>query len=100
MLASTGSERSSEFPDVPTFEDIGIDFVLDHRNGIFAPKGTPKSVIEKLNKQLKEVTENESFIELMNGLDTDTDFLSAEDFQTELEKLDSNIEPIGPSIEQ
>ncbi|SES11548.1 tripartite tricarboxylate transporter substrate binding protein [Salipaludibacillus aurantiacus] len=98
MLASTGSERSPQLPDVPTFTEMDIDFVLNHRNGIFAPQGTPEAVIDKLNERLEEVTQNEEFITLMDGLVTESAFLSADEFKEELEELDAMIEPVGELI--
>ncbi|MGM8365566.1 tripartite tricarboxylate transporter substrate binding protein [Virgibacillus sp. W0181] len=98
MLATTGSERSPMLEDVPTFKEMDIEFVLNHRNGIFAPKGTPKEVIDVLNEKIKEVTEDEEYIELMNGLVTESAYLSAEDFTKELKDLDNMIEPVGDLI--
>ncbi|WP_280771542.1 tripartite tricarboxylate transporter substrate binding protein [Salipaludibacillus daqingensis] len=98
MLASTGDERSAQLPDVPTFTEMDIDFVLNHRNGIFAPKDTPDHVIDKLNTELEAVAEKQEFIDLMNGLVTEVDFLSADEFEAELEELDSMIEPVGELI--
>lgn len=98
MLASTGTERSSKLPDVPTFIESGIDFVLNHRNGIFAPKGTPKEIIDKLNAELKEVAENEEFKKLMDSMVIESAYLSADDFSKELQDLDSAIEPVSDLI--
>ncbi|MFD1037274.1 tripartite tricarboxylate transporter substrate binding protein [Virgibacillus byunsanensis] len=98
MLASTGSERAEQLPDVPTFSELGIDFVLNHRNGIYAPADTPDEVIDYLNKRLQEVSENQEFIDLMNSLVTEVDYLNAEEFEAEMESLDSIIEPVGHLI--
>jgi len=39
-----------EVPDIPTAEEAGLaGFSLANWNGIFAPKGTPKDIIGKLN---------------------------------------------------
>jgi len=98
MLASTGSERSPKLPDVPTFEEKGIDFVLNHRNGLFAPKGTPEEVITELELKLKEVAESQEFIDLMGEMVIESAYLSSEDFTTELQSLDALIEPVGHLI--
>jgi tripartite-type tricarboxylate transporter receptor subunit TctC len=58
-LAVTGSKRSSALPDIPTLAELkmkGGDLVA--WIGVFAPKGTPKDIVQKLNaevnKQLKD----------------------------------------------
>lgn len=56
ILAQTGRSRSLSAADVPTFEELGIKG-LDAGlwMGIEAPKGTPKDVVEKLNRALVKV---------------------------------------------
>jgi tripartite-type tricarboxylate transporter receptor subunit TctC len=48
--AVTGGTRLVVAPDVPTFAEMGLP-ALSYSNwlGLFAPKGTPKDVIAKLN---------------------------------------------------
>src|SRR5712691_11167176 len=53
MLAVTSAVRSKLVPDVPTIAESGVpgfDAVL--RYGVVAPAGTPRAIIEKLNKAL------------------------------------------------
>ena len=48
-LATTTSKRSSALPDVPTLKEQGMkDFDASLWFGLFAPKGTPQPVIDKL----------------------------------------------------
>ena len=55
-LAVSGSERADELPDVPTFKELGVPFVAETSwYGIYAPKGTPGEIIEKINKDVNEV---------------------------------------------
>jgi len=55
-LATSGAQRSPELPDVPTVQESGIaNFEVIAWNGLHAPAGTPKDVIETLNKALREV---------------------------------------------
>jgi tripartite-type tricarboxylate transporter receptor subunit TctC len=55
-LAVTGSKRVSTLPDVPTLEEAGIKgATLKGWHGIFAPKGTPADVIDKVERDVKTV---------------------------------------------
>ena len=48
--ATTGNTRLRAAPDIPTFAELGFPRVSwSSWNGLFAPKGTPKDVIAKLN---------------------------------------------------
>jgi len=48
-LASSAPQRSPDFPEVPTFAELGYpDVVADGWAGLAAPAGTPRPVLEKL----------------------------------------------------
>jgi tripartite-type tricarboxylate transporter receptor subunit TctC len=48
MLAVISPERVSALSDVPTMREQGFDMVVGSWQGIYVPKGTPKTVIDKL----------------------------------------------------
>ena len=55
-LAVSGAARSELFPDVPTFKEQGIGFVDETSwYGFFAPKGTPKEVVAKVNRDVNRI---------------------------------------------
>jgi tripartite-type tricarboxylate transporter receptor subunit TctC len=56
ILASSSPKRSSSMPDVPTVNEAGVPgYEVTSWNGVFAPKGTPKDVLETMNKAMAEV---------------------------------------------
>jgi len=53
VLAVTAAKRSAVVPEVPTFAEAGVrGFEVDNWNGILAPAGTPKSVINRLHAEI------------------------------------------------
>lgn len=53
LLAQTTGKRSKSLPDVPTFQEAGVDgLTMDQWLGVFAPAGTPPDVIKKLNTEI------------------------------------------------
>ena len=55
-LAGTSLKRSTHFPDLPTVAESGLpgfDAVLNY--GLVAPAGTPRAIVERLNKELRTV---------------------------------------------
>ena len=53
MLAVTSAVRSTLAPDVPTIAEQGVPgFEAVLRYGLVAPAGTPRPIIDKLNKAL------------------------------------------------
>src|SRR5262245_59551734 len=59
-LAATSIKRSSMYPDLPTISESGLsgyDAVLTY--GIVAAPGTPRPIVDKLNKALREMLATE-----------------------------------------
>lgn len=53
MIAQTGEKRSNAAPDVPTMQEQGLKgFVVSSGFAMFAPAGTPKPIIDRLNGAL------------------------------------------------
>jgi tripartite-type tricarboxylate transporter receptor subunit TctC len=53
MVAVLSEERSPAFSNVPTMKELGHSgLVVDTWYGIFAPAGTPRDVVVKLNKEV------------------------------------------------
>jgi tripartite-type tricarboxylate transporter receptor subunit TctC len=49
--AVTDSKRVEQAPDIPTVDETGLpNFHMTLWSGLWVPKGTPKEIIEKLNK--------------------------------------------------
>jgi len=61
LIATYTEERLSDFPDVQTAQEQGIDLVVDKFRGIAAPKGLPEDVIAAWEKAIPEVLEVEAF---------------------------------------
>jgi tripartite-type tricarboxylate transporter receptor subunit TctC len=58
-LASTGPKRASYLPNVATTQESGIkDFEVVSWNGISAPAGTPKPVVDILTRAINDVLPN------------------------------------------
>lgn len=52
-LATTGKERSTVMPEVPTAEQAGVPgFEASIWLGIMAPAGTPQPIVDRLNKEI------------------------------------------------
>jgi tripartite-type tricarboxylate transporter receptor subunit TctC len=55
-LATTGLQRSSVLPDVPTVHEAGVpNYEATIWLGLLAPKGTPKAIIDRLNEAVSKI---------------------------------------------
>lgn len=61
-IAVTSAQRSPAMPDVPTIAEAGVPgYVAESWYGVYAPAGTPREVIARLNASLKLAASSESF---------------------------------------
>ncbi len=68
-LAITGEQRSPELPDTPTMAESGIkNMVVYSWQGVAAPKGTPKEVVDKLHQAVSESLKQPRVQETMKKL--------------------------------
>ncbi len=65
-IAITSKKRSPLLPNVPSFTELGYPKVeVLNWQGLIAPKGTPKAVIDKLNAAANEALKDPQLRELM-----------------------------------
>ena len=55
-LATTGLQRSTVLPDVPTVTESGVPgYEATIWLGLLAPKGTPKAIVDTLNEAVTKI---------------------------------------------
>ena len=57
-LAVTGPRRWPLLPDLPTFAEQGYGLDMAGWNGIHAPAGTPRAVVERLSAEINKVIQS------------------------------------------
>jgi tripartite-type tricarboxylate transporter receptor subunit TctC len=72
-LAVTTEKRTALAPDLPTLAELGVHG-LDTavRVGLYAPAGTPKSVIAKLNAEVNRIIQEPATRQQLANLGADT----------------------------
>jgi tripartite-type tricarboxylate transporter receptor subunit TctC len=65
-------ERNPALPDVPTTKEGGLpEYEVSAWNAMFAPKGTPKAVVDKLNAAIVKALDDESVRKRLLDLGSD-----------------------------
>jgi tripartite-type tricarboxylate transporter receptor subunit TctC len=54
-LASIGTKRNPDYPDLPTLIELGYDYTFTDTFMLSAPKGVPADVLDKLSAAVKQV---------------------------------------------
>jgi tripartite-type tricarboxylate transporter receptor subunit TctC len=58
VLGTTTVKRTEIFPNAPTLKESGLDVVTDSMIAVFAPAGTPKPILERLNAEISKIVAN------------------------------------------
>jgi tripartite-type tricarboxylate transporter receptor subunit TctC len=90
-LAVTTKKRSSALPEVPTLTEAGITGQnSETMQGVFVPKGTPKQVVDKLQKEISAIVKDKDMQSKMLPLGFEPDGGSSAEFaayvKSEVEK--------------
>jgi tripartite-type tricarboxylate transporter receptor subunit TctC len=80
-LAVPGKTRAAAVPDVPTMAEAGYPEVEGVTfNGIFAPKATPKPVVEKLSAAIRAALEKKTAVDQLAALGSQARGSTPEEF--------------------
>ena len=80
-VATTGSKRAALMPDVPTVAEAGYaGYEALNWYGFLAPKGTPKEIIDRLNKEIVKALANPQVVAALNKTGTEPKSSTAEEF--------------------
>jgi tripartite-type tricarboxylate transporter receptor subunit TctC len=65
LLAVATPQRLPYFPDVPTFRELGIDWVDGAYRGIGVPKSTPEAMRKRISEMFAEINQDADFRKAM-----------------------------------
>jgi tripartite-type tricarboxylate transporter receptor subunit TctC len=85
ILAVSGDKRLAALPDVPTFTEAGLkNFGLINFTGLWAPKGTPQAVIDRLQKEIATAMATPDLKAFAEGLASEAGYWDATAFAKDL----------------
>ena len=80
-VATTGSKRAALMPEVPTVAEAGYaGYEALNWYGFLAPKGTPKEIIDRLNREIVKALANPQVVAALNKTGTEPKSSTAEEF--------------------
>jgi tripartite-type tricarboxylate transporter receptor subunit TctC len=85
ILAVSGTKRLAALPDVPTFTEAGLkDFGLINFTGLWAPKGTPQPVLDRLQKEIATAMASAEMKSFAEGIASEPGYWDAATFGKDL----------------
>ncbi len=85
LLATHGERRMKIFPAVPTFRELGYDFINETVFMVAAPKGTPSPIVKRLEEALHKAMDDPEFIQMMEKMEIEITYRNSEDTKRYLE---------------
>jgi tripartite-type tricarboxylate transporter receptor subunit TctC len=80
-VATTGSKRAALMPDVPTVAEAGFKgYEALNWYGFLAPRGTPREVVDRLNKEIVKALANPQVVAALHKTGTEPKSSSPEEF--------------------
>jgi tripartite-type tricarboxylate transporter receptor subunit TctC len=87
VLAVTGDRREASLPDVPTLAEAGLPGEpIAVIGGIFAPKGVPREVAQRIEKAVDETMKNPEVVSRFAAMETGQLRVSNDAFLAQLRK--------------
>ena len=72
-IAVAADKRAPGFPDIPTAKDGGLPtYQVATWYGIWAPKGTPKEIVEKMQAEMRKALNSDEMKAIWTSLGTET----------------------------
>ncbi len=98
-LAQLGDKRSKALPDVPTMKELGYDVEYYLWVGLFAPKGTPADIVNKVREAAKKGAHTDTFKKAMTNLGQELDYMDQPEFAkfwaADSAKIEAAVKAIG-----
>ncbi len=98
-LASYSAKRAVSLPDVPTMKELGYDVEFYLWVGLFAPKGTPDAVVQKLRTVTKTAANTDAFKTAVKNVGDEHAYLDGPDFQKfwdqDAKRVEDAVQTIG-----
>lgn len=98
-LASFGAKRAASAPDVPTLKELGYDVEFSLWVGLFAPKGTPGAVVDRLRAETKKAVATDQFRGAIKNIGDEVAYLDQPEFakfwDADAKRVEAAVKSIG-----
>jgi tripartite-type tricarboxylate transporter receptor subunit TctC len=85
VLATTGHERASNLPNVPTVIESGLaNYEVTSWNGLAVPAGTPADIVATLNRAVDEALKSPEVQKFSNAAGMDARGMSSDDLRNRI----------------
>lgn len=92
ILGVFADERLANDPDIPTFKEMGIDYIITQQcYGMWAPKGTPAEILDYMNNAILQAYNDPELQAEMDSLGYAARYTTREEYSAWLENIYSSF---------
>ena len=86
LLVTYGSNRTKNWPTVPTLRDLGVDVVANSAYGVAGPRGMSEAVVKVLHDAFKKGMEEPTFTAVLQRLEQEPIYQNTEDYRAYIQR--------------
>ncbi|HET7197442.1 MAG TPA: tripartite tricarboxylate transporter substrate binding protein [Burkholderiales bacterium] len=98
-LAQFGEKRAASAPEVPTLRELGYDVEFSLWVGLFAPKGTPAPIVERIRAETRKAVAAEPFRMAIHNIGDEVAYLDQPEFarfwDADAKRVEAAVQSIG-----
>jgi tripartite-type tricarboxylate transporter receptor subunit TctC len=98
-LAQFGDKRAASAPDVPTLKELGYDVEFSLWVGLFAPKGTPTPIVDRMRAETRKAVATEQFKAAIHNIGDEVAYLDEPEFakfwDEDAKRVEAAVHSIG-----
>jgi len=98
VLAVLSDKRSPAAPEAPAVTQLGYPAVTPGLNGLYAPAGLPRPLVEQLQSICQKVVESEGFGKAAQGMQQTPAYLNAPQFKARIERTYKTNADLVPDL--
>lgn len=92
VLAIAADKRHPDFPDVPTFKEKGIDFVMGNYSGFVVPKGVPAEYRKALEEAIEKCMQDPKIVKFLIDAGFQPLYQNAEEFAVTVKNTENQLD--------
>lgn len=97
-LVATGAKRHPDFPDVPTFKELGFDIEYYPWIGLFFHKAVPEPIIKTFGEAVRKAVADPEYAQAMVRINSGIDYKDREAFTAFFKKDSERLEAVVNAI--
>jgi tripartite-type tricarboxylate transporter receptor subunit TctC len=98
ILAISSEKRDPNFPNVPTFQEAGVDLVFGTWRGVITAPNTPKAIIDRLNASISKVVNSQEYKDFLNKGNYGWAYQGSTDFAATMKINEKDLAEVVPSL--